>query len=151
MAAEASKWFEQKTRDKGEKFWTLKNGRPQWAQDMVQEAHDTGGGNLMLPDDWRYESIVDALDRIQDASDDADLDELADEIEADVYNADLLKWLSSHLERAGYVDEAVNNLGWDKDGGIFRAIQAGQIAEKREVYFSVLATLRERIEEVAGE
>lgn len=95
-------------------------------QAMCREAHGD-----MFPDDWRYSFIVEALDRITEYE---DLDAAESEIEADIYTADRLAWLASRLDRSNYVDDAINEYGWDGKGGIVEAIGLGQIAERSEVF-----------------
>jgi hypothetical protein len=98
-------------------------------------------GNNMLPDDWKYEFLNEALGAIVDAS---DFDEI--ELEADIYNSDLLRWLSSHGERPGYCDAAVEEGLTAEPSDMMARIQMGQYMEKREVLGAVLAHLREEVE-----
>ena len=113
------------------------------ARELAREVHGT-----MLPDSWRYSFIVEALDRIAEYD---DLDVAANEIDADVYTSDRLAWLSSRLDRARYVDEAIEEYGVTivlrKGRGIIEAIAYGQIAERREVFELVRAWIEERAEE----
>lgn len=95
----------------------------------------------MLPDDWKYEFVNESLGAIADAS---DLDEI--ELEADIYNADLLRWLGSHLERPGYCDEAVSDGLVEDKADTMTRIQCGQYLEKREVCALVLQHLRDEAE-----
>jgi hypothetical protein len=96
----------------------------------------------MLPDDYRYKYIVDALNAFSEYD---NADEAIDEVEADPYTKDLLDWLSSHSYRVAYADDAVKEIGYSEDGGIMQAAALGQIAEKHEVYQSVLASLQARL------
>lgn len=139
IAAEALEHFETRTRyADGEKFVTLKDTRPDWLQDLVREAHGD-----MLPDDWRYEKIRDALEWIAESGDPEDeAGEFADNA-VDVYTAARVSWLASNLNRASYVDEAVVEFGND-GGGIIDRIGLGQYAEAAEIYSSVLGSLEAR-------
>lgn len=129
LAEKARSYFKLRTRKGGEQFWTHMGKAPEWVQGMVRDAH----GDLM-PDDWRYQFIVDALAAIAEGVDDS-------EIEADIYNADLLRWVSSNLRRISYCDDAAEEYG---AVGLIPTLSAGQVAERREVYASVLASLEAR-------
>ncbi|MCA1740284.1 MAG: hypothetical protein LC740_16095, partial [Actinobacteria bacterium] len=122
-------------------IWTLKDehredGSPY--MELVAAVHDD---RAMLPDDYRYEWTVQSLERIAETD---DPEEAAYEIEADVYTADLVRWLGSHARRPGYVDEATSELG-HSELGIMGDVMAGQALEKQEVYRAVLAFLGERV------
>jgi hypothetical protein len=132
LAKEALGWFITDTRDNGEKFVKTKYGRPDWLKTLIFTAHDG-----MLPDDYRYKFIEDALEIIAEA-DDNSLD--CPEIEADTYTSDLTAWLNSRNDRVYYLSEALEEYEI-KDG--FRALQAAQLRERDEVYYSVLNSLRE--------
>ena len=141
LAAHARSYFILGKRNSGERFWAMKKRYPVWAKEMVQAAHGD-----MFPDDYKYEFVVDTLDALEEEN---DPDE--PQLEPDPYNADRIRWLSSHLDRAGYVDEAVENFG-HSDQGVIGDIGYGQLAEKEEVWHSVVASLNERLEEIeAGE
>lgn len=137
LAKKVSEAFETRTRDNGERFTALKAGSPEWMTDLCREAHGD-----MMPDDWRYETIYETVERIADCDEDSDRDSIFDEVqselEADVYNMDRCKWLASHLDRAGYVDDAVNCYGHSKEHSIFEEIGWGQVAEKEEILVQVL-------------
>ncbi len=149
LAEETRKHFKlDKHKADGHDYWKAKDGAPKWIKDLCQKAHDTGGGHLMLPDDFRYEFIVNALDALSEHEDENDA---LDSLEPDIYNSELHKWLSSHLERAGYVDEAVKEMGGHSDNGIDGDIALGQLHEKREVFFHVKKALEDRLEEIEDE
>jgi len=137
LAREALEWFETDTRDNGEEFVKTKEGRPDWLENLIFTAH-----GHMMADDYRYKFIENSLQYIADQDEDADLD--CPEIEADIYTSDLTAWLNSRDDRLCYLTEALETFGM-KDG--FSALQAAQIIEKEEVYWSVLESLRELCEE----
>jgi len=93
LAAEYLTMFEVLERTDGTKTWKRKDEyqNHEDLQPLCQDAHDD-----MFPDDHVYNFIVDALSTIADADEDADLEDLAFDIEPDIYNHDLLRWLSSH-------------------------------------------------------
>jgi hypothetical protein len=145
-AGEAYDWLETATRDDGESYVRTKDDAPEWVTRLVHEAHGD-----FLPDDWRYECVRAALGFIHDndygeAEAEDYSSDFADE-QVDTYNAARLKWLESNLNRHGYVNEAVEELGYPSDEGILHAIGMGQYLEGREVFDSVVASLRELVEE----
>lgn len=147
LAAEAARCFETATRYSGEPYVRTTDDAPEWVGGLVRHAH----GNFM-PDDWRYKCIRDALDFIAESTE-AELAELVDLAHdfadrADVYNADLLRWVASSLRRMGYVDEAMQEHGAQSLG---IALQQGQYLERREVCELVLDALRERLDEIEDE
>src|SRR6266516_1712460 len=113
LAREAAGWFETAERPDGESFTRTKDGTPEWVTDLVREAH----GDDFLPDDWRYATISDALNFLADDGDPDDAGEFADQA-VDVYTGARFAWLASNLNRAGYVDEAVAEFGYDPESGI---------------------------------
>ncbi len=164
LATEAASWFETATRTDGENYTRCKPGVPGWVTDLVYDAHGD-----MLPDDWRYSAVRDALDAIDEAGEDADLDDLSFEFAVgavDVYTGARLAWLASHLSRPGYVDEGIEEMGGGRmsDGeygrgggeplGVIDMIGHGQYREAHEVFSSVRTFLETRADELndaAGE
>lgn len=151
LADEAYRAFRHRTRaTSGDGYWTLDEGAPDWIRDMIREAHSD-----MLPDDWRYDCIHSALGHISDtgADDTDDLDDAGHEFadrHVDAYSAARLEWLSSNLMRAGYCDEAEQEVGYPgiAEGGIFQMIGLGQYAESLEVFESVRQSLAERMDDL---
>ena len=133
LASEMSAAFTGKTRDNGETIRILKDGRPQWMVDVICEAHD---GGSTLPADHTYEYVEAAVDWIAEGGSEDDFDP-----EPAIYTHDLLAWLA-----AGRVDRADAAI---EEGGattIVEACQYGQAEERREVFFSVLSSLRDLAE-----
>lgn len=117
-----------------------------WITNLCRAAHN---GGEMLPDDWRYEFIGDALDCIGDRDDCEDDDSLREAFRewvdgAYVYTGEQLAWLASRADRVGYADEAAEELGLS--GGIMERVAVGMMREAEEVFESVLASLRAREE-----
>ncbi len=143
LAREALDQLTSDKRDDGTTFYTWKgNNYDSWYHDMAHKAHGD-----MFPDDYKYEFIRDSLYIIEEAS---DLDDVTQDIDSqvDVYNYQLIKWLASHGERAGYVEEATAELGHSKDMGLMGDLMAGQFMERQEVYSRVKNYLEERAEEL---
>ncbi len=137
LAAHANKYFIPKKRDSGEKFWAMKSRHPVWVKEMVHAAHGD-----MMPDDYKYEFVVDTLDAIEEETDPDEPN-----LESDIYYSGLNRWFASHVERAGYVDEAVADFGHSGDG-VHGDIGFGQIREKEEVWGTVVQHLRDRLEAI---
>lgn len=141
--------METATREDGSKFWRAKEDAEEALHDLIHEAH---GG--MMPDDVRYEMIANVLSELSELDEDDDRETAEDrlrEMEPPVYNADRIAWLGSNLNRAQYVDEAVSEMGYSKDGGLFDALGWGYLAELREVADSVLSSLVEIAESETDE
>lgn len=114
--------------------YALAADAPEWVSDLIRQAH----GDL-LPDDYRYRFIADALYALADADDPSDV-----EPEPDVYNTDLLAWASSSATRfAGYCEDALADWGTEA-GGFTQLIAIAQIEERRDV----LGLVREFLESV---
>jgi hypothetical protein len=145
LAERASSFFEMKQREgREESFYHLKNRHPVWLYEIIRKVHDDG---KWLPDDYKYEYVVDAIDKISEG-----MNPEEPEIEPDVYTSDLIQWLASHGNRTTYVDDAVRDIGWPDEGGIERAIAWGQQREREEVFSIVVAELQKRLEDIeAGE
>jgi hypothetical protein len=153
LAGQMYDQFEQAKRDNGDEFYRLKDGHPDWMTDVIREAHSG-----MLPDDWKYAMIHDALSSIHDyADEDATADDLREQIsewadsDTDSYNAQLSAWLASDLRRGAYVDDAISDFGWSDDRGIFGALAIGQMREREEIYQSLIDSLAERADSLADE
>lgn len=136
--------FETRKRDDGTSFVALKDGAPEWASDFVREAHGTD----MLPDDFRYACIAEALEMLAD-NEDGDPDDLVSEFadNVDIYSSDLSDWLLSHSERRGYVDEAQREGLVEPDTDIDRRIMAGQYLERSEIFQSVVSAAQDYLDE----
>lgn len=140
LAAQAYKSFEQRSRDGGADYVTLRDDAPEWVRDLVRAAHGE-----FLPDDWRYASIMSAVGAIADEEiepgDDAgDLEFSWADGNVDTYNSDRTAWLASNLTRPGYCDEAADELATD-DTDIMSRIGLGQFVESREIFALVLRSL----------
>lgn len=149
VAKEWSKLFTRDKRDGGDEFVKTVDevGEHHPLRDAIFTAH---GG--MLPDDMKYAMCESAVDAIADAEEDDDISEIADlfaDEEPSVYNAARLQWVASHLDRAGYVDDAMQEYGDSLGGvgtGLFDLLGWGWAREAREVFNA----MREAIEEEAG-
>lgn len=149
MAGEVREYFEGRKRpprapgQDPTTFYTLKDYRPIWLVDFMRDdIHEEG---RWFPDDFKYQVVVEVLDVLSEGQDPDDLN-----LEPDIYNSDLLEWLGSHLERAGLVDEAVEQMGHSKQG-IIGDISTGQWYEKDQIARMVADALKEHIDDESWE
>lgn len=140
LAEKVRKNFVLNERDNGAQYWSYKGVTPAWVQEMCREAH-----NDMMPDDYKYQFIVDALASI---ADNEDADDARNSIEADIYTANLTAWLSSNLNRIEYVNQAGNDFGIGVNFDLVQLLQLGQVTEKTEIFESILNSLEEHLEEL---
>jgi hypothetical protein len=131
-AQEALKFYETKKRNDGNEFVTLKNGAPESLTFLNRNAH-----NGMMPDDWKYKFIEEALIGIAECS---HPDEI--QTESDIYTHELTTWLSSNINRVEYITESLAHAEW-KSG--FDLLSHAQYLEKIEVLHIVITEL-EKIE-----
>jgi len=150
---EFSGLFEHKKRDIGKKFVCLNDNATDSDRDFIRECH----GTEMLPDDFRYntiESIIDSLKGTLDFSlieNDLDLfesdaqnsqHEICDSL-VDVYNHDLLTWLSSNLNRPNYIDEARDEGLISEDCDEMNRIMIGQFKEIEEIFYNIISAIKD--------
>jgi hypothetical protein len=100
FAKELQGMFITDTRDNGEKFIKTIDNRPEWLSNLIMEAHGD-----MMPEDYKYQFISDAIDYIAENGDNEDLLDCP-EIESDCYYSELTAWLHSNTTRIFYMDEA---------------------------------------------
>lgn len=133
LAKEMSLAFEGDTRTNGETFRKLREGSPEWMTTVCRQAHDQA---KLLPDDWRYAFIEDAVDVLAEHE---DIDEALGRLEPDIYTGRLTAWLSSLNSRVYYLNEVLTEYGTACDG--FQLLAAAQMIEKEEVFHQVVAAL----------
>ena len=151
-AEDALACLEMAKRDDGTKFLRAIDGT--WMDEHRTEgpvlaAHRQAGGDLMMPDDHRYQMVHDAFQALSYLDDDATEDDARDElanIEPPVYTSELCTWLASHIYRQGYCDEAMEEGLVTPKSTIFDRLQAGYIQEQAEVSRAVLAWITDHIE-----
>lgn len=145
LAREAYDAFESAERPNGDTFYRVQHGAPQWVSDLTREAHD---GGEILPDDWRYECVMDACSYLADAEGEPDdwAHEFADG-KIDVYTAARFDWLASSLRRQGYCDEAVSEGLVDEGASLEHRVGVGQYEEASEVFHAVRAYLETMADE----
>jgi hypothetical protein len=145
LAEEALGYFERRTRESGAEYYATKDNRPGWVYDLIYSAHGD-----MLPDDYKYRFIRDALGIISDNGGDDDVLQEALDQSVDVYTSDLTHWLASAVSRVYYISEVLSEYGGDIEDG-FRLLMMAQYNERREVLDSVLQSLMDRLNEIEEE
>jgi hypothetical protein len=134
--------FEKATRTSGEEFVKIADGSPEWMSEAVRAAH----GDMFI-DDVRYSMVREVAGELADKEDWEDApSEIAGSC-VDVYNAELLRWLSSNLHRAFYCDEAREEGLVSEDTDLYERIRQGQYQEYREVCDLLINFLEEREEQ----
>lgn len=135
-ATYAAGFFETAKRNDGETYYRTTDNRPKWLQALCMDAHDD-----MMPDDTKYEYIVDALENLAENGDDDDRAREWVDSATDVYNHDLTAWLHSHNGRMEYCTRAVEDGLLEAGAPIDRQLAVGQYLEREEVLHSVKRSL----------
>lgn len=135
LADETRNQFVQGKRDNGDSYWYRESSEQDWIYEMCHKAHGD-----MLPDDWRYAFIVEALDALAESEDPDDI-----KLEADIYTQSLTNWLASRADRYSYCDEAAEEFGQPLT--MIEMLQFGQAYEKREVLDAVRSFLEGMIDD----
>lgn len=135
LASKMSLAFESAIRtSSGETFRKLRDDAPEWMIFVCRAAYDD---SRLLPDDWRYIFIEEAIDALADHE---DIDEASSSLQPDIFTSQLTAWLHSLNSRIYYLGEALTEFGCFRDG--FQLLAAAQMIEKAEVFQQVVAALR---------
>lgn len=142
LAKQYADQFVTKTRANGDTFLCLRDDIKTQANkeltNLIYDAHDD-----FAPDDYKYQFIYEALKSLSEHNDPDDI-----QLEADVYTADLLKWVSSNLKRIHYCDEAISTfISIESLLSFTNILGEGQYQEKRDVLASVRNSLEQLCEE----
>jgi len=90
-----------------------------------------------LPNDWIYNQIDNALIAISESTNEEYLQESAQN-NVDIYNYDLINWLSEHLNRIESVNETVQEYGIDsKNFDLIQVISMTQARFIETIYFTI--------------
>ena len=133
--------FSLETRDNGSEYWNRNRCAPEWIMELCQTAH---GG--MLPDDYRYRFIVQALDALEEAE---DPDEARDGYEFEHRNYSLALWLGSHGHRFSYCDDWAEERGQPEEDTYTR-LAGGHLQERLEVLDLVRGSLEAHLQTLAA-
>mgnify|MGYP001563570644 CR=1 FL=1 len=116
--------------------WFLVQNTPEEVREIALKIHAD-----MLPDDYKYEFLVKGLEAIIGSPDE---DSVWEWEYSEVMDWELLQWVSSDLTRAFYVDEAVEEMGYNT---LSKALAGGYHREKEEVMGLLLYNLNSRVVE----
>lgn len=106
----------------GSQYVRAKDNDDELAESLAWDVHEQG---KMLPDDYRYQFMMDSLEAFAKHDSIEDAWEYLDSCVA-VYTRKLLEWVESDLSRLSWVDEAVENNGYES---LARALAMGQYEE----------------------
>lgn len=134
QASESLIWNERK---EGGKYCYFKDGSPQWMKEMAFKCHNIDD---VMPNDYIYAFISEALDIITGSD---NPDEAIFEIEPDIYNNELLSWLSSNLSFSSWVDEEIEECGSKE---LFGLLQHAQARHKQAIASCVLSELQAELD-----
>tara|TARA_Y100000310_G_scaffold214478_1_gene215372 strand:- start:623 stop:925 length:303 start_codon:yes stop_codon:yes gene_type:complete len=99
----------------------------------------------MLPEDYRYQFIVEALDALEEAE---DPDEAREGYEFEHRNYQLALWLGSHGHRFEYCDQWAEEYGHPESTGDL--LRGGHLQERLEVLDLVRGSLEAHLETLAA-
>ena len=135
--------FTLETREDGSEYWTHNRCAPEWIGELCNTAHGD-----MLPDDYRYRFIVQALDALEEAE---DVDEAGQDWEYEYRYYRVVEWLSSHPgRRLEYCDDAVREFGLSSDATTATQLQSGHLHERQEVLNLVRGSLEAHLATLAA-
>ena len=146
LARETSAQFEVGTRTGGEVYWKRKSDADEWIQALCFAAHEDHICGMMMPDDYRYQMIIDALNLIEEYGEEAPC---YTSESAPVYDCELTDWLSSKAYRKEYVAEAVENYG--SSGDLIGMMSNGYLCEFQIVIEIVVNFLSNQLESMEEE
>ena len=121
--------FTRDKRDDGSTFWCLTEQARQSVDDLTEwlrNLHDDE-----LPNDWRYETIVNICEALMDEDDlsNADPGELSVGIAnnlTDIYNHSLFQWYADIPSRVDYIEEAISEGLIDSNADTIARLIVGQ-------------------------
>lgn len=119
-------------------YWRMMEDAPEWLENICFVAHDSE-----LPDNFKYECIVDALEAIAEEGDDY-TDALPD---PDCLYVNLFQWIERGQVSVAYVDDVLSEFGADV-GGFYSLIQYAQQREREEVANLVYHELEKVLEDM---
>ena len=132
--------FTLETRENGSEYWTHNRCAPEWIGELCNTAHGD-----MLPDDYRYRFIVQALDALEEAE---DVDEAGQDWEFEPYLARLADWLGSHNHRFSYCDDWADEMGQPED--TYHLLAGGHLQERLEALDLVRGSLEAHLATLAA-
>ena len=117
--------FENRTSNDGENFVTCSEGI---LKEFIREVHDE-----QLQDNFIYQTIQNCIESVADGR--TDIDGILEDVTADIYTEDLVKWSSSNLNRISIINDVLC------ENQIEDFNELLQIAQSREIEEICYATL----------
>lgn len=140
--------FTQDKRQDGSTFWCLTEQARQSVDDLtsfIRELHDDE-----MPNDWRYETIVDICTYLMDLVEPIDKQSDADDIAfsaadsiTSIYTSELCQWLSDNTGRLSYIDDAQEEGLIAAEADTFKRLQIGQFECIRSMAVRIIDKLLE--------
>ena len=134
--------FTQDKRDDGSTFWCLTDRADQDDLiDWLRDLHDDE-----LPNDWRYETIVDICDTLMDEDDLSNTDpgELSVGIAnnlTDIYNHSLCQWYADNPSRVAYIDDAQSDGLISAEATTIDRLMCGQCIAIEQMAYKIIERL----------
>jgi len=134
VAIQSIKFFQIETREDGEEFIVCtSNGS---IKDFIHQMHD---GHL--PDDFTYKIINNCIESV--ASGRTEISGVLEDVPADIYTYDLIKWSSSNLERISYINDVLSESQIEDFNEL---LQHAQSREIEEICYATLSFLESEAE-----
>ena len=114
-------------REDGSEFWQFTEEARQSVDDLssfVRELHDEE-----LPNDWRYQKIVEICDAITEYDGDTEWSDASHEISdglVSIYNAELASWIAENGSRLSYCDQVMEEGLISDEASMSERLMAGQ-------------------------
>jgi hypothetical protein len=128
------KSFEYKTRENGKEFIVCNSSGS--IKDFIHEEHD---GHL--PDDFIYKTIHNCIESVADGR--TEISGVLEDVPADIYTYNLLKWSSSNLDRISYINDVLSE---SKIEDFNELLQHAQSKEIEEICYATLSFLESETE-----
>lgn len=124
IAASYLEAFQSKSRENGESFYFIEDkSEHHELQDFIRDHVHQG----YLPDDFKYQTVYQFIEAVSLGN--TDYDNAIDYVQPDYYYPDLLKWSSSNLNRAEYINEALTEFEIKDHERLLRSAQWKEIEE----------------------
>lgn len=129
-------------REDGSEFWRFTDEARQSVDDLatfVYELHDEE-----LPNDWRYQKIVEICEAIAEYDSDTDWHnashEIADSL-VSIFNAELAAWIAENGSRLGYCDHVMKEGLISDDATMSKRLMAGQYECINQMVYMIMNKL----------
>jgi len=126
--------FETKTREDGEEFIVCNSDGA--IKDFIHQVH-----NGHLPDDFIYKIINNCIESVADGR--TEISGVIEDVSADIYTNDLIKWSSSNLDRILYINDVLSESEIEDFNEL---LQHAQSREIEEICYATLSFLESEAE-----